>query len=116
MSDFRIKFTLNGGIPSPPYDSLEVALKRAADLERGSKATIHRIVGNDGYFFLLAASHGAEIPLGKQTYCASPGLKGGQIMSAFEVFLRDNPKMASEPYGAAMAATLRRALPCGVKS
>jgi len=53
---------------------------------------------------------------GKQTYCASPGLKGGQIMSAFEVFLRDNPKMASEPYGAAMAATLRRALPCGVKS
>ena len=55
MSDFRIKFTLNGGIgvfTSPPYDSLEVALKRAADLERGSKATILRIVGTDGYFFL----------------------------------------------------------------
>ena len=27
-------------------------------------------------------------------------------MSAFEGFLRDNPSMASEPYGAAMAATL----------
>jgi len=55
VSDFRIKFTLNGGIgvfTSPPYDSLEVALKRAADLERGSKATILRIVGTDGYFFL----------------------------------------------------------------
>lgn len=26
-------------------------------------------------------------------------------MSAFEAFLRDNPKMADEPYGAAMAGT-----------
>jgi hypothetical protein len=55
VSDFRIKFTLNGGIgvfTSPPYESLEVALKRAADLERGSKATILRILGTDGYFFL----------------------------------------------------------------
>jgi hypothetical protein len=42
---------------------------------------------------------------GKRAYCASPNLKGGQIMSAFEQFLRDNPKMADEPYGAAMAGT-----------
>jgi hypothetical protein len=33
-------------------------------------------------------------------------------MSAFEVFLRDNPKMANEPYGAAMAGTLGKAFPC----
>ena len=49
---------------------------------------------------------------GKRVYCASPDLKGGQIMSAFEQFLRDNPKMADEPYGAAMAETLSKAFPC----
>jgi len=49
---------------------------------------------------------------GKRAYCASPDLKGPQIMSAFEVFLRDNPTMADEPYGAAMAGTLRKAFPC----
>src|SRR5690349_15995646 len=53
---------------------------------------------------------------GKHTYCASPNLKGNQIMSAFEGFLRDNPTMAGEPYGAAMAGTLTHAFPCGVKS
>jgi Rap1a immunity proteins len=49
---------------------------------------------------------------GKRVYCASPDLKGGQIMSAFEVFLKVNPTMANEPYGAAMAETLRKAFPC----
>ena len=29
---------------------------------------------------------------GKRAYCASPDLKGGQIMSAFERFLNDNPR------------------------
>ena len=33
-------------------------------------------------------------------------------MSAFEEFLRYNRKMAGEPYGAAMAATLSKAFPC----
>jgi hypothetical protein len=36
-------------------------------------------------------------------------------MSAFEQFLRDNPKMADEPYGAAMAETLNKAFPCGAQ-
>jgi hypothetical protein len=49
---------------------------------------------------------------GKRVYCASPDLKGSQIMSAFEVFLKVNPTMADEPYGAAMAETLRKAFPC----
>jgi hypothetical protein len=49
---------------------------------------------------------------GKRVYCASPDLKGRQIMSAFEVFLKVNPTMADEPYGAAMAETLRKAFPC----
>jgi hypothetical protein len=55
VSGFRIKFTLQGGIglfTSPPLDSLELALQRAADLERRYKATIERIVGPEGYFFL----------------------------------------------------------------
>ena len=49
---------------------------------------------------------------GKRAYCAPPDLKGLQIMSAFETFLRDNPTMADQPYGAAMAGTLRKAFPC----
>lgn len=55
VSGFRVKFTLQGGIglfTSPPSDNLELALRRAADLERGNKATIDRIVGCEGYFFL----------------------------------------------------------------
>jgi hypothetical protein len=52
---------------------------------------------------------------GKRAYCASPDFKGGQIMSAFEEFLRDNPKMADEPYGAAMAGTLSKSFPCGAQ-
>jgi hypothetical protein len=52
---------------------------------------------------------------GKRLYCGPPDLKGRQIMSAFEEFLRDNPRMAGEPYGAAMAGTLSKAFPCGAQ-
>ena len=34
---------------------------------------------------------------GKHAYCAPPDLKGRQIMSAFEEFLKDNPNMADPP-------------------
>ncbi len=64
--------------------------------------------------FASGFSWGGEAA-GKRVYCAPPDLKGREIMSAFEGFLRDNPKMAGEPYGAAMAATLRRAFPCQMK-
>ena len=33
-------------------------------------------------------------------------------MTAFEQFLRDNPKLGNEPYGAAAAETLSKAFPC----
>jgi hypothetical protein len=33
-------------------------------------------------------------------------------MSAFEEFLKDNPDMADQPYGAAMAGTLAKAFAC----
>jgi hypothetical protein len=62
--------------------------------------------------FASGFSWGGEA-VGKRAYCASPDLKGGQIMSALEGFLRDNPAIADEPYGAAMAATLKKAFPCG---
>jgi hypothetical protein len=55
VSGFRIKFTLQGGIglfTSPPFDSLELALQRAADLERRNRATIERIVGCEDFFVL----------------------------------------------------------------
>jgi hypothetical protein len=55
VSGFRVKFTLQGGVglfTSPPSETLELALKRAADLERESKATIEGIVGCEGYFAL----------------------------------------------------------------
>jgi hypothetical protein len=57
-SGFRVKLTLQGGIGVftwPPSDSVELALKRAADLERENKATIERIVGYEGYFLALQA-------------------------------------------------------------
>ena len=49
---------------------------------------------------------------GKEVYCPPPGLKGQQVMIAFERFLADNPDMAEMPYGDAMAASLSRAFPC----
>lgn len=49
---------------------------------------------------------------GTQAYCAPPDLKGPQIMSAFEIFLRDNPTLADQPYGEAMSGTLKKAFPC----
>ncbi len=33
---------------------------------------------------------------GKEVYCPPPGLRGGQIMDAFDRFLEDNPDMADK--------------------
>ena len=62
--------------------------------------------------FASGFSWGGDVA-GKRAYCAAPGLKGGQIMSAFEVFVRDNPALAERPYGEAMAGALRKTFPCG---
>jgi Rap1a immunity proteins len=51
----------------------------------------------------------------RRAYCAQPDLKGRQIMSAFAEFLRENPQMADQPYGAAMAGTLSKAFPCSAQ-
>jgi Rap1a immunity proteins len=52
---------------------------------------------------------------GKVVYCPPPGLKGGQVMSAFGRFLEDHPEMAEKTYGDALAASLSREFPCQVK-
>jgi hypothetical protein len=49
----------------------------------------------------------------KRVYCSAPGLKGGQIMSAFEAFVSNNLALGERPYGEAMAGALRKAFPCG---
>jgi hypothetical protein len=61
--------------------------------------------------FASGFSWGADAG-GKRVYCAPPDLKGGEIMSAFEEFLRDHPRMAEQPYGTAMAATLSQTFQC----
>jgi hypothetical protein len=48
---------------------------------------------------------------GKGLYCPPRGLKGGQVMTALEQFLKDRPDIAEKSYGDAMAASLTRALP-----
>jgi Rap1a immunity proteins len=66
---------------------------------------------------MIAAAFGSGLSwrgslAGKDIYCPPPGLKGAQVMPAFEKFLEENPDMAERPYGNAMAATLSRAFPC----
>jgi hypothetical protein len=48
---------------------------------------------------------------GKHVNCAPAVVKGGQIMSAFEAFLKDHLQLSGELYGAAMAATLTQTFP-----
>ena len=61
--------------------------------------------------FASGFSWGADVA-GKHVYCAQPDIKGPAIMTAFERFLSDHPQTAGEPYGAAMAATLKQAFGC----
>jgi hypothetical protein len=61
VSSFRVKFTLGGGTgvaTSPSSDSLELAVDRAAGLERGNKVAIQGIVGPDGYVVADKEEHG----------------------------------------------------------
>jgi hypothetical protein len=56
---FRVKFTLprgTGVATSPPSDSLELAVDRAANLESSSKVSILGVVGPDGYVVSLDAA------------------------------------------------------------
>jgi hypothetical protein len=52
---------------------------------------------------------------GREVFCPPSDLGGKQIMSALERFVDDNPDLADEPYGVAMAASLHHAFPCRSK-
>jgi len=49
---------------------------------------------------------------GKEVYCPPRGLKGAQVMTALDQFLRSNPNFAEKTYGDAMAVSLSRSFPC----
>jgi hypothetical protein len=49
---------------------------------------------------------------GREVFCPPTDLEGKQIMSALERFVDHNPDLADEPYGVAMAASLRDTFPC----
>ena len=49
---------------------------------------------------------------GREVFCPPSDLGGKQIMSALERFVDANPDLADEPYGVAMAASLRDTFPC----
>ena len=92
-------------------DGPDVSAQRLLSAWKGEDPNMRMVAEVIASAFASGFSWGGD-SAGKRAYCASPDLKGGQIMSAFEDFLRDNPKIADQPYGAAMAATLSKAFPC----
>ncbi len=96
------------GRADPPDISAQRLLRSWKEDDPGMRMLAEVI----GSAFASGFSWGADAG-GKHVYCAPPDLKGGEIMAAFEGFLGNNPQMAGSPYGAAMAATLSRAFPCG---
>jgi hypothetical protein len=93
-------------------DGPDISAQRLLESWRGDDSGMAMVAEVIASAFASGLSWGADAA-GKRAYCGRPSdLKGHQIMSAFEGFLRDNPTMADQPYGAAMAATLRKAFPC----
>jgi Rap1a immunity proteins len=92
-------------------DGAGISARRLLDSWQGDDPGMKVVSEVIASAFASGFSWGGEAT-GKRAYCASPDLNGNQIMGAFEVFLRDNPKTTDEPYGEAMAAALTRAFPC----
>jgi hypothetical protein len=101
--------------PAARADGPDISAQRLLESWKGDDPGVKMIAEVIASAFASGLSWGGNTA-GRQAYCAPPDLKGHQIMIAFEEFLRDNPAMADQPYGAAMAGTLRRTFPCGVKS
>jgi hypothetical protein len=91
----------------PPDISAQRLLSSWQDSDSGMKMFAEVIASA----FASGFSWGGDAA-GKRVYCAPPNLKGAEIMSAFEEFLRHNPQMAEQPYGAGMAGTLSQAFHC----
>jgi hypothetical protein len=95
------------GEADPPDISAQRLLSSWRDVDPGMSMVAEMIAAA----FASGFTWGGEAA-GKPLYCAAPDLKGREIMTAFEAFLRDHPEMASGTYGAAMAATLSRTYRC----
>jgi hypothetical protein len=50
---------------------------------------------------------------GREVFCPPSDLGRKQIISALERFVADNPAIADQPYGVAVAASLSGGFPCG---
>jgi hypothetical protein len=96
-------------------DSPDISAQRLLESWKNEDPGMRMVAEVIASAFASGFSWGGDT-IGKRAYCAaSPDLKGHQIMSAFEEFLRNNPKTADEPYGAAMAGTLVKAIACGAQ-
>ena len=93
-------------------DGPDVSAQHLLESWRGDDSGMAMVAEVIASAFASGFSWGGDAA-GKRAYCAPPDLKGRQIMSAFEVFVRGNPALAERPYGEAMAGTLRKAFPCG---
>jgi hypothetical protein len=90
-------------------DGPDISAQRLLSSWQDEDPSMRMVAGVIASAFASGFSWGGDTA-GKHAYCGPPDLKGRQIMSAFEEFLRDNPRMAGEPYGAAMAGTLSKAV------
>ena len=94
-------------VPAARADGPDISAQRLLESWKGDDPGMKMVAEVIASAFASGYSWG-----GRHAYCASPDIKGTQIMSAFEGFLRDNPTLADQPYGAAMAGTLIKAFPC----
>jgi hypothetical protein len=104
---FVITLTASAGLADGP----DISAQRLLESWTGDDPGMRMIAEVIASAFASGFSWGGDAA-GKRAYCASSDLKGHQIMSAFEGFVRDNPLLAERPYGEAMAGTLKKASPC----
>jgi hypothetical protein len=93
-------------------DGPDISAQRLLESWKGEDPGMRMVAEVIASAFASGFSWGGDAA-GKRVYCAAPALKGRQILSAFEGFVRDNPALAERPYGEAMSGTLRKAFPCG---
>ena len=92
-------------------ESPDISGRRLLLAWKGEEPSMHMLAEVIASAFASGLSWRGSLA-GKEVYCPPPGLKGHEIMSAFEQFLQDNPDMAERPYGDAMPATRVGAFAC----
>jgi hypothetical protein len=92
-------------------DSPDISAQTLLSSWKGEDPNMRLVAEVIASAFASGFSWGGETAV-KRVFCAPPDLRGTEIMSALEGFLRDHPQMAGEAYGAAMAGSLVRSFPC----